>query len=72
MDDAPIRHIAEYLDMRLDRLPANMLKASLARPSATKHQAVADRWKEELTPAIREAFAERHGRLVEEFGYAPA
>lgn len=71
MDDAPIRQIAEYLDIGLDRLPANILKASLASPSATKHRAIADRWKEELTPAIREAFVKRHGGLVEEFGYAP-
>lgn len=62
--------ISRYLGKSVPAEPENLMRQTLRAPSLTKNVARPERWRTELSPQLLRAFMDRHGDLVEEFGYA--
>ncbi len=73
-DDAKedlILRVCRYLGQPDPKDPGSLLGAAIAAPSPTKNVMLPDRWRTDLSPRLLEAFMERNGDLVREYGYPP-
>lgn len=71
-DDAPLRPVCDYLGLQMPADGVHALQRVVGGSTATRNQALADRWKTELPPAARQVFMDRYRALVAEFGYPVA
>jgi hypothetical protein len=64
-----VSRVCCYLDKPVPANSAEILNRTLESYTPTRNAGLPSRWRNELSPALLEAFMQKHGDLVREFGY---
>lgn len=68
-DGGIISRVCRYLERPVPSNPAEKLERTLKSFSPTRNAGLPLRWRNELSPILLEAFMDKHGDLVRDFGY---